>query len=232
MRRVARTVLRAPYYSQRRFIASAMEPRTLTALVPCATGSEDIETVAVVDVLRRAGVRVCLASVHDTSTVTLARGCVLTADCPISTCGGGWDIICVPGGMPGAAHLRDSPELTRLLLGQKGAGGWIAAVCAAPALVLATHSLLGAGTRATAHANFTAALPCAALPCAVAVDAEQRIITSRGAGTAVEWALTCVAALKGLRLAREIARQMHVDAGDGAAWVGEWKRTGVIEDER
>ena len=68
-------------------------------------------------------------------------------------------MICVPGGMPGAAHLRDDRELTALLLGQAKAGRPLAAICAAPAVVLAAHGLLGADSVATAHAGFIDKLP-------------------------------------------------------------------------
>ena len=94
-------------------------------------------------------------------------------------------MICVPGGMPGAAHLRDDRELTALLLGQAKAGRPLAAICAAPAVVLAAHGLLGADSVATAHAGFIDKLPGtrgAELRVAIDRGAGRVTITSRGPG--------------------------------------------------
>lgn len=199
-------------------------------LVPVAAGSEDIETVTLVDVFRRAGFAVDVAAAGPSRTVTLARGCVLTADTTLDALlpGGGaasagadaaappaYDLIAVPGGMPGAEHLRDSPALTALLASQRAAGRPLAAVCAAPAVVLGAHGLLDGGVRATAHANFLPRLP---LPAGeherVVVDARGGgTITSRGPGSTLEFALACVAAVDGAAKAAEVAKPMHLPPG-------------------
>ena len=127
-----------------------MAPRVL---VPVADGSEDIETVTIVDVLRRAGAEVTLASV-DGAWVTCAHGTRLAADCLIAACAGQtWDAIALPGGMPGAEHLRDCAALTELLHAQDAAGRTLAAICASPAVVLQHHGLLGT-RRATCYPGF------------------------------------------------------------------------------
>ena len=121
----------------------------MKVLVPIADDSEDIETACITDVLARAGAEVTTASVMDGRLqVKLARGLKGTADCAIADCvASKWDAICCPGGMPGAEHLRDSAPLKALLEAQ-ATGGVTAAVCASPAVVLATHGLLkdGKGT--------------------------------------------------------------------------------------
>ena len=129
----------------------ALAPPTYSAmmniLVPIADASEDIELACITDVLARAGATVVTASVmpDGRTTVKLARGLTVVADCTIKECvGKQWDAIALPGGMPGAEHLRDSAELKELLLAQASAGKLAAAVCASPAVVFAPHGLLPA----------------------------------------------------------------------------------------
>lgn len=116
---------------------------TRTVLVPSANGSEDIELTCIVDTLRRAKFTVHVASVEKDRTVQLARGCVLTADMSIADVpsAAAYDCIALPGGMPGAERLRDSPRLVELLKEQKAAGKWYAAICASPAVVFTPHGL-------------------------------------------------------------------------------------------
>jgi 4-methyl-5(b-hydroxyethyl)-thiazole monophosphate biosynthesis len=99
----------------------------------------------ITDTLVRAGAAVTLASVEAGQlTVTCSRGVKIVADKPIETCEGQvWDLVVCPGGMPGAERLRDSAALTRILTAQRSSGRWLAAICAAPAVVLHHHGLLG-----------------------------------------------------------------------------------------
>ena len=111
-------------------------------LVPIADGSEEIEAVCIIDTLRRAGAEVTVASV-DKLQVTASRGVKLVADALIADCAGQtYDCIALPGGMPGAEHLRDSAELIEMLKKQKQAGRLYAAICASPAVVLQHHGLM------------------------------------------------------------------------------------------
>ena len=92
----------------------------------------------------RAGAKVTVASVHDSLTVKCSRGVNLVADSIIHECSDKqWDLIALPGGMPGAEHLRDSGELHRLLVHQNEQNKYIAAICAAPAVVLQSKQLIG-----------------------------------------------------------------------------------------
>ncbi len=85
------------------------------ALVPIADGTEEIEAVTIIDVLRRAGALVTVASV-DKTQITASRGVKLVADQSIADCVRNvYDLIALPGGMPGAEHLRDSKELEMML---------------------------------------------------------------------------------------------------------------------
>jgi protein deglycase len=176
-----------------------------TVLVPVAHGSEEIETVTIVDVLRRAGAEVTLASVEDTLELVCSRGVRLLADAFIADCAGrAYDLIALPGGAKGAERLRDCAALIAMLRAQRARAAPYAAICAAPAVVLAAHDLLP--TRATAHPAFFDALGGAADPARVVQDGT--VITSRAPGTALEFALALVAQLYGADRAAAVAAPM------------------------
>jgi 4-methyl-5(b-hydroxyethyl)-thiazole monophosphate biosynthesis len=100
--------------------------------------------VIVIDVLRRAGADVIVASVEDELTVTCSRGVRLVADRRIDDCTSeSWDLIALPGGMPGAERLRDSAPLTKLVVQQQAAGKLHAAICATPAVAFEPQGTLG-----------------------------------------------------------------------------------------
>ena len=173
-------------------------------LVAVAEGSEELETVCIVDVLRRAGAKTILASVGNL-TVNGSKGIKLTADRLLSACiTETYDLIALPGGMPGSEHLRDCAELIHALKRQRAEGRLYAAICAAPAVALYPHGLLE-GRRATCHPNFAHLLSnVELLDAPVVVDGT--CVTSRGAGTAVEFSLTLVEQLYGKQKAREVAK--------------------------
>jgi 4-methyl-5(b-hydroxyethyl)-thiazole monophosphate biosynthesis len=175
-------------------------------LVPIADGTEEIEAVCIIDVLRRAGAEVVVASVG-AREVTCSRGVKIVADRLLEECkDDAFDMIALPGGIPGAENLRDSNDLTALLKKQAGAGGFFGAICAAPAVVLQTHGLLE-NRRATSHPGFTDQLtPNDALESRVVVDGN--CVTSRGPGTALEFALKLVELLYGPEKAREVGEPM------------------------
>ncbi|NLK40806.1 MAG: DJ-1 family protein [Planctomycetes bacterium] len=174
-------------------------------LVAIADGIEEIEAVTVIDVLRRAGAGVTVASVGALQ-ITASRGVKLIADTQIAQCSDKrYTCIVLPGGMPGAEHLRDSRPLIDLLKAQKERGGWYAAICASPAVVLGTHNLLP--PKATCHPAFVDSLPDKS-------QADQRVVvdghcvTSRGPGTALEFALELVRQLMGADKAKSVAEPM------------------------
>ena len=181
-------------------------------LVPIADGSEDIEVVTLIDVLRRAGATVTLASVAagGRCNIVTAHGLQITADKHIDNCDGDWDLIAVPGGIPGAEHMRDSAPLTRLLQQQAASGKLYAAICAAPALVLASHGLV-TDKMVTGH-------PAYQQMNAKQVDTQSRVlvdgncVTSQGAGTALEFALTLVELLYDSRKRGEVGEPMVAES--------------------
>lgn len=180
-----------------------------TVLVPIADGTEEIEAVSIIDVLRRAGAEVTVASVGEALQITASRGVRIVADCAIEDCREDtFDLIVLPGGIPGAEHLRDSQTLLALLRRHQAAGGWYGAICAAPAVVLSHHGLLG-GRQATSHPAFADRMGDGqAVASRVVVDG--KCVTSQGPGTALEFALTLVALLMGDAKAKEVAAPMMV----------------------
>jgi 4-methyl-5(b-hydroxyethyl)-thiazole monophosphate biosynthesis len=180
---------------------------TKQALVPIADGSEEIEAVTIIDVLRRAGVEVTVASVGvgKTKQITAARGTNIVADSFIADCADkAWDLIAVPGGIEGADHLATSEILDQLLRSQAQQGKFYAAICAAPAVVLGSKGLLADKT-ATSHPRFYQSL------IAKEVDTESRVvvdgncITSQGPGTAIDFALELVEQICGIVKREEVA---------------------------
>jgi 4-methyl-5(b-hydroxyethyl)-thiazole monophosphate biosynthesis len=177
-------------------------------LVPIADGSEEIEAVCIIDTLRRADAEVTVASV-DTLQVTASRGVKLVADARIADCmGQTYDCIALPGGMPGAEHLRDAAELIGMLRQQRQAGRLYAALCASPAVVLQHHGLLE-NARATCFPAFRDRLdPAHASDERVVVDGH--CVTSQGPGTAIEFALKLVELLFDVAKANEVGAAMLV----------------------
>ncbi|HEX9780446.1 MAG TPA: DJ-1 family glyoxalase III [bacterium] len=180
---------------------------TKRVLVPIANGSEEIEAVCLIDILRRAGAEVTVASVEPELEVTAARGVKLTADCLIGECARvPYDLVALPGGMPGAERLAASAPLIELLTRQRDGGRLYGAICASPAVVLEPHGLLE-GRRATAHPAFADRLK-DQTAVQERVVADGPCLSSRGPGTAIEFALALVEALYGQAKARDIKAAM------------------------
>jgi 4-methyl-5(b-hydroxyethyl)-thiazole monophosphate biosynthesis len=177
-----------------------------TVLVPIADGSEDIEAVTIIDILRRAGAEVTVASV-DGLQVTMSRGIRITADALITDCADRtYDLIALPGGIPGAEHLRDSDVLTDLLKSQHREGRLYAAICASPAVVLTHHGLLQ-GKHAACYPSFADQLENREAADRAVVE-DGQAITSRGVGTAIPFALKLAEKLFGADKAREVAESI------------------------
>lgn len=180
-----------------------------TVLVPIADGCEEIETACIVDVLRRAEADVTIASVGKLQ-ITASRGMKFVADKLISECvNDTYDLVVLPGGMPGAEHLRDSADLVKILKRQQQDGKLYAAICASPAVVLHHHGLL-ANRKATAYPGCTDHFEnTEAINSRVVAD--KNCITSRGPGTAMEFALKLAEILCGEKKAADVAQSMLVE---------------------
>ena len=189
-----------------------------SAAVLLADGFEEIEAATVIDVLRRAGVHVHVLGVGARSDAmrTGSHGLSMGVDGRIDDVAAGvWssvDALVLPGGMPGAAHLRDDAAVQAHLVAHHARGGLVGAICAAP-IALVPGGLL-AGRRATCFPGFEAQLVNARVSdSAVVVDGN--VVTSRGVGTALSFALALVDLLVGAARAEELRAQMLV-AGNGA----------------
>ena len=111
-------------------------------LVPLAPGCEELEAVTVIDLLRRAGIEVVTAGLDDLP-VRASRGTVLVPDVSLDEAlRKKYDMIVLPGGLPGADHLNNDPRIHRVLKRMADGKGYIGAICAAPR-VLATFTLFG-----------------------------------------------------------------------------------------
>ncbi|HEY7774867.1 MAG TPA: DJ-1 family glyoxalase III [Marinagarivorans sp.] len=178
-------------------------------LVAIADGSEEMEATIIIDVLRRADIDVSVASVMPERKITASRGVQITADCHIEYCQNRpWDMVVLPGGMPGAEHLAASKALRDIIADQLASRRWLAAICAAPAVVLAAQGLIK-NFSATCYPAFRALLEehgVHAVEEPVAIYKE--LITSQGPGTAMAFALKLVELLKGEVQASAIAQAM------------------------
>jgi 4-methyl-5(b-hydroxyethyl)-thiazole monophosphate biosynthesis len=177
-------------------------------LVPVADGTEELEAVAIIDCLRRAGADLKVASVQNLQ-ITTSRKIKITADCLLKDCvNETFDLIALPGGLPGAEHLRDCKDLIEMLKKQKDAGRLYAAICAVPAIVLEHHGLL-AGKKATCYPSFADKLK-DKFVAGQSVVVDGNCITSQGPGTALEFALKLVEVLFGAEKSKELAKAMVV----------------------
>lgn len=178
-------------------------------LIAVADGTEELEAVTTIDTLVRGGAEVIVGSVMPSLQVTCSRGVKLCADRHIRDCKtDSWNLIVLPGGMPGAEHLSESEDLIEILQHQQEQGKYIAAICAAPAVVLARHRLLH-GRRATCYPveKFSSKLS--------HFDHEQvvvdgSLITSQGPGTALSFALKLVELLFGYEKFSSLKKDMII----------------------
>ena len=181
---------------------------TKTVLVPLATGFEEIEAITIIDVLRRAEIEVTSASLDDETMVRGAHGVELRADCSLSSVAGkDFDLIALPGGMPGAQHLHDHAGLQARLSAQRNRAAEAAAICAAP-MALSPSGYLE-GRQATCYPGFEDRVA-AAEHIDAPVVSDGPVTTSRGVGTALPFALALVARLVNQSKADELAKAMLV----------------------
>jgi 4-methyl-5(b-hydroxyethyl)-thiazole monophosphate biosynthesis len=177
-------------------------------LIPLAKGFEETEAVAVVDVLRRAGVEVVTAAL-DEGPVESAHAVKVLADARLDDVADDtFDAVVLPGGLEGTANLAASETLRRVLARHAAEGRVTAAICAAPT-VLARHGLLD-GRRATCHFSKAAELSRARFVEDAVVE-DGPIVTSRGVGTALAFGLALVERLVGREKADAIARSIHFE---------------------
>lgn len=166
-----------------------------SVLIPLAHGCEEIEAVTAIDILRRAGIEVITAGLA-AGPVHASRGTVLLPDTTLDEAlKRDFDMIVLPGGMPGSRHLKDDARIIALLQRMAATGKYVAAICAAP-MALHAAGLLD-GRRATSFPGVLDSLPGSHLYLDDAVVVDGNIVTSRGPGTALDFALMLAELLVG-----------------------------------
>jgi protein deglycase len=174
------------------------------ALLILADGFEEIEALTPADILRRADISVTTAAVNQLK-VTGAHKIIVIADKILDKNDTQYDICILHGGTPGVANLAASPLVKSIVTTMYRDGKYIAAICAAPARVLAPLGILD-GKKATCfpgcETNFSPSTTY--LEQDVVIDGN--IITSRGAGTSIAFALAIVEQLRGKEIADKISK--------------------------
>lgn len=173
-------------------------------MVPLAQGCEELEAVTIIDLLVRAGIKVITVSLDDNLVITASRGVKLIADVSIDNVDAvDFDMVVLPGGLPGANHLNDSMLLRDFLANMAMKQALIGAICAAPK-VLVSAGLLDnkKATSFPGHIDKVPAKNMTYLEQSVVVDGN--IITSRGPGTAMDFALTLIELLVGSDVKKQV----------------------------
>lgn len=172
-----------------------------TILVPLAQGCEELEAVTIIDLLRRAGLTVVVAGL-EAGTVTASRGVMLLPETTLAeVLDQDFDMVVLPGGLGGAQRLEADRRIAALLRRMAEQGRYVAAICAAPK-VLASAGLLN-DRAATAYPGILDGQADIRLSSA-AVVRDGTFITSRGPGTAMDFALTLIEILCGRSIRDEV----------------------------
>lgn len=175
-------------------------------MVLLAQGAEEMEVVIVVDLLRRAGIEVVLAGLDGDGVVECSRQLRLLPDVSLDAAQGVFDLLVLPGGMGGSERLASDPRVGDLLRAQFAAGRDVAAICAAPK-VLVAHGL-GEGRAMTSHPAVRTEVAGHAEYSESAVVEDGPFVTSRGPGTAFEFALTMIRRLLGDAKSKAVQDQL------------------------
>lgn len=172
-----------------------------------ADGFEEIEGLTVVDLLRRAGITCRMISITGKEIISGAHGIQITADALFEAADfKDGDMLVLPGGMPGTNYLMAHTGLKELLASYQADGKYLAAICAAPS-VLGQNGLLR-GKKATCYPGFEEKLT-EAVPVTDTVAVDGNIITSRGLGTAIDFALAIVEILTDSNMAKQLAASIQ-----------------------
>ena len=176
--------------------------------VNLAEGFEEIEAVSIIDVLRRAGLHVVVVSISDKLEVTGSHDLRIFADELFEDLDyTAIDMIVLPGGMPGAKNLNEHSGLREQILDFNENGKWLGAICAAP-LVFGNLGILK-DKNATCYPGFEDELHGAVIT-GNEVELADTVVTGKGAGVAIKFALKIVESIKGKEVADELAKKMIV----------------------
>ena len=169
---------------------------TFRALITLAEGIDDLHSVTLIDVLRRAGIEVMAASIEGRRILTCARGTRLTADgMLVDVLAQTFDLIVLPGGLPGAQHLAEHQPLAQRVREQAAAGLFYAAIAEAPALALQSYGVLKQRRMTCSETVSDRLSGCSFVDQPVVVDGN--CITAKGSVAALEFALMLIEQLCG-----------------------------------
>ncbi|ANI28297.1 oxidative-stress-resistance chaperone [Yersinia entomophaga] len=189
---------------------------SVSALVCLAPGSEETEAVTTIDVLVRGGFEVTTASVAGDGelVITCSRGVKLVADTRlVDVADQQFDVVVLPGGIKGAECFRDSPLLVEKVRQTHNEGHLVAAICAAPALVLEHHNLFPIGNMTGYPGLKDKISPNKWMDQRVVYDRRVNLVTSQGPATSIDFALKIIFLLLGREKAEEVARQLILPPG-------------------
>lgn len=168
-----------------------------------ANGTEEVEALTVVDILRRAKLDLDIVSVSGDIKVTGSHDITIMADALIEDYDfNAADMLIIPGGMPGTNNIEAHPLVQEILPKLNEAGKYLCAICAAPKVL--GHAGLLNGKKACSYPGIESELTGAKV-CFDEVSVDGKCITSRGLGTAIPFALACLEALTDEDTAREMA---------------------------
>lgn len=189
---------------------------SVSVLVCLAPGSEEIEAVTAIDLLVRAGVKVTTASVAGDGNLEIhcSRGVRILADVAlVDVADDPFDAIVLPGGLKGAECFRDSPLLVETVRQTHFNGKIVAAICAAPALVLEYHDLFPVANMTGFPTLKDKISPSKWSDRRVMHDPRVKLLTSQGPGSAMEFTLKLIELLLGRPKAAEVAAQLVMSPG-------------------
>ncbi|MFW2371706.1 MAG: DJ-1 family glyoxalase III [Gammaproteobacteria bacterium] len=176
-------------------------------LVPLAQGCEELEAITITDLLTRAGMEVITAGL-DNTPVKASRGITLIPDTTIDKIvNDTFELVVLPGGLPGANHLRDNAYVQSILQKQATANRPVAAICAAPKALAGAGLLDGKTVTCYPGSLNDSGLSNTDIKSS-AIEIDGNVITSRGPGTAMDFALTLIELLKGKQKRDEVEQQL------------------------
>jgi len=182
---------------------------TFRALITLAEGIDDLQSVTLIDVLRRAGIEVVVASIESRRMLTCARGTRLTADTMlVDVLAQHFDLIVLPGGVVGVQHLAAHQPLLQLVTDQAAAGRLFAGIAEAPAQALQTYGVLRQRRMTCLPTASHQLSGCNFIDQPVVVDGN--CITAQGSGAALPFALTLVEQLCGKAKRAALAGELVV----------------------
>jgi 4-methyl-5(b-hydroxyethyl)-thiazole monophosphate biosynthesis len=174
------------------------------AIVILADGFEEIEAITVIDILRRAGISVTVAGVTDIE-VKGSHNIIVQTDKKLDELGPNYDACVLPGGMPGATNLASSQKVRSVITAMHKQGKIVAAICAAPSVVLAPIGVLKRRS-ATGYPGMEKGLNKGTTWKKNKVVIDNNIITSQGPATAIPFALAIAEKLAGKKIAKKVGK--------------------------